>query len=205
MSYSGKDLDDYSSKIYGKDSYELFGEYAIYHSLSVRPGIKLITRGQHIKEDGFSYKLDAKYAEFTLPLAFTFQTSLVQPYLLGGPVFGIARGGYISYSMDGKSYETKINKSNLSSYAFGVFLGAGLKYPLSIKEFAIIPGLEAGYHLGFSNTFGKKELSEEANAINTDSPDIGGYNISGSRNNRGFELGVTLSIPLSNFKKGTSL
>ncbi len=202
MSYSDKDLDDYSSKIYGKGSYELFGEYALFSSLSVRPGIKFITRGQHIKEDGFSYKLDAKYAEFTLPLVFTFQTSSVQPYLLGGPMFGIAWGGNVSYDFNGKSYKIKINESNLRSYAFGVYLGAGLKYPLSIKEFAIVPGFEAGYHLGSSNTFNSKELSGKANALNAEGPDISGYDISGSRKNRGLELGITLSIPLSNFKKG---
>jgi len=197
MSYSDKDLDGYSSEIYWKGLFEIFGEYMIIPSLSVRPGVKFLTRGQHI-EEGFSYEFDAKYTEITLPVAYTFQVSAVQPYLLGGPVLGIARGGDVRYwpEYGNVSYKTKISKSSLSSYAFGLYLGAGVKYPVSIKEFTVIPGFEIGYHLGISNTYGDKEISKEADALNAYL-----YDISGERSNRGLELGITLAIPLGNFKK----
>jgi OOP family OmpA-OmpF porin len=68
---------------------------------------------------------------------------------------------------------------------------------LSINEFfSIVPGFEAGYHLGLTNTYSNKELSKEAEALNALS-----YNISGTRKHRGFECGITISIPLANFKK----
>ncbi len=165
----------------------------------MRPGLKFLTRGQHIDESGFTYKFDAKYTEITLPVAWTFQAinNNMYPYVLGGPVLGIARGGEIRYSTDSETtYKTKISKSSLSSYAFGLYLGTGVKYPMLIKEYYIIPGFEIGYHLGLSNTYGDEELSEKAGALNAYS-----YDISGSRYNRGFEFGITLSVPLGNFKK----
>jgi len=199
MSYSDKDLNNYSSSYYGKVLFELLGEYMIIPSLSVRPGLKLITRGQHIKESWFDYEFDAKYIDLNLPIAVTFQTfENVYPYILAGPVVGLAYGGNIRYRENGYPYETKINKSNLKHYSSGLYLGAGVKYSLSIKEFIIIPGFEAGYHLGFTNTYSDKE--RYGTAIN----ELDGYKINkidGNRKHRGLELGVTLSIPLGNFKK----
>jgi len=199
MSYSNKDLNAYSSSFYRKGAFELFGEYMIIPSLSIRPGLKYITRGQHIDESWFDYDFDANYIDLNLPIAYTFQAfKSVYPYVLAGPVFGIAYGGDIYYRKNGDttSYETKINKSNLRHYSFGLYLGAGVKYSLSIKEFIVVPGFESGYHLGLTNTYSNKELHGKAEALN-----IYNYNINGSRKHRDFELGVTLSIPLENFKK----
>ncbi len=211
MSYSDEGLDAYSSSVYANSFFELFGEYMLTPSLSLRPGFKFLTRGQHIDEAGFTYEFDAKYTEITVPVAYTFGAikKKVYPYVLGGPVFGIARGGDIYYRRDyeiGQPYKTDVSESSLSSFSFGLYLGAGAKYPLAINKFNIgkytvnkffiIPGLEIGYHLGLTNTYGDKELSEDATALNALY-----YNISGSRRNRGFEWGVTLAVPLGNFKR----
>ena len=194
-------LDAYSSSVYEKGTLELFGEYMIIHSLSIRPGLKFITRGQYINESGFTYEFNANYIDLNLPIAYTFQAfKSVYPYVLAGPVLGVALGGDIRYEEDGDiSYKTKINKSNLRPYSIGLYLGAGVKYSLSIKEFIVVPGFEAGYHLGLTNTYSKKELHGTAEALNASN-----YKIDGSREHRGLELGVTLSIPLGNFKKSKS-
>jgi OOP family OmpA-OmpF porin len=200
MSYSNEKLDNYSSSVYANALFELFGEYAINSSFSVRPGFKFITRGQHIAESGFDYEFNAKYTELTLPVAYTFQAvgnANLYPYLLGGPVVGFARGGNINYSQNGDTSKLGINKGNLSSYSFGLYVGTGIKYSLLVNEFfSIVPGFEAGYHLGLTDTYSDKELSKKAEALNTFS-----YNISGTRKHRGFECGITISIPLANFKR----
>jgi len=199
MAYSNEGIDDYSSSIYANGLFEIFGEYNIISPLSVRPGIKFTTRGQHIDESGFSYEFNSKYIELAVPVAYTFQPIKdISPYLLCGPVLGFVRGGDIRYGEGEEiSYETKINENNSSSYAFGLHFGAGLKYPLPVMEkFLAVLGFEIGYHLGLTDTYSDKELDETANALNAYY-----YSIEGTRKNRGFELGITISIPLVNFKK----
>jgi len=201
MSYSDDGLDDYSSSVYANGLFELFGEYAITSSLSARFGLKFITRGQHIEESRFEYDFDANYTELTFPVVYTFQAVNIKninlyPYLFGGPVLGFARGGDISYYYYGRAYNIEINKGNLSSFSFGLYLGTGVKYPMSIKEFPIVAGFEAGYHLGLSDTYGDKELSGKSDALNTYY-----YDISGTRKHRGFEFGITISVPMEIFKK----
>lgn len=200
MAYSNSGLDKYSSSFYGKGSFELFGEYYIMSSLSVRPGLKFATRGQHIDESDFEYELNAEYVELTVPVSYTFPSiKNIYPYVLGGPVLGLAQGGNIHYKQDGmeEAYGAKINKSNLSSTAFGLYFGAGAKYPLINREISLITvGLEIGYHFGLTDTYSSKEKDEKANAVNADN-----YIVDGSRKHRGLELGITLSVPLAKFRK----
>jgi len=199
MAYSDEWLDVYQSSVYATGLFELFGEYAIINSLSFRPGFKYITRGQHINIYSFNYEFNAKYIELTLPLAYTFQTTNnISPYVLVGPVLGLVCGGDIQLREgDGRTYKTKLNKSNTGTSSFGLYLGEGLKYNLLIKErFLMVLGVEAGYHLGLSDKYSDKEHDNTAKALNYDL-----YEINGSRTHRGFELGLTFAIPLSNFKK----
>jgi len=186
MGYSNEKLDSYSSSIYSNSLFEIFGEYAFTSSLSLRPGFKFTTRGQHIKESGLKYELDAKYTELTVPVVYSFEaigsTGLL-PYVLGGPALGFARGGSISIAAGSSKTETEINTGNLSSFAFGLYAGAGIKRSFRINEyFTIVPGFEMGYHLGLTDTYGEKD------------------DVDGTRKHRGFECGVTLSIPLWLFK-----
>jgi len=203
MGYSDEDLDGYSSSVYANGFFELFGEYVIDSSLSVRPGFKFITRGQHIDESRFIYEFDANYTEITLPVVYTFQAINLNdinlyPYVIGGPALGFARGGIIRYDQNGKFFKTKINKGNLSSYSFGLYLGTGLKHSMSIKEIPVVAGFEVGYHLGLTDTYSDKELSEKSDALNAWS-----YKINGTRKHRGLEFGITLAVPMGIFKKLT--
>jgi len=204
MSYSNKGLSEYSSSIYANFLFELFAEYEISSSFSIRPGIKFITRGQHIDESEFTYELDADYTEITLPIIWTFPIFNInntdvnfRPYLFAAPVYSMATGGNISYKeKNGGEAKTKVNEGNFNSDAFGLYFGLGFKYPTSIKKFSIVTGFEAGYHLGLSDTYSNKELNEKSNALNTST-----YKIDGTRKNRGLEFGITLAIPLKNFKR----
>jgi len=196
MTYSDNGLGNYSNSIYTNTLFELFGEYAIIPSLLVRPGVKFITRGQYIDESGVEYEFNAKYTELTLTLAYAFKAVNLYPYLLGGPVLGFARGGNISYSQNNDEYILGVNNGNLNPYAFGLYIGAGVKYPFSSNKFSFIPGFEAGYHLGLTNTYSDKEINGKSNAVNAIS-----YEINGTRKHRGFECGVTISMPISNFKR----
>jgi len=206
MSYSNDAVDAYSSAIYPKVVFELFAEYPLWRSLWTRPGFKYTIRGQHIEEKELTYKLDASYYEINLPVFWMFNDiKNVHPYLLFGPVFGFASSGEVRYDRmsliygQGRSYRVDLNTNNFSSYAIGLFLGLGARYPLKIQDFPIIPGFEVGYHLGLTNTYSDKELKNEVTAINKRA-----YNIVGYRTNRGLEFGGTISIPLELINRKSS-
>jgi len=201
MSYSDEVFDFYQSSVYCNGTAEVFYEYAVrrFPSLWARPGIKIVTRGQHIERPEFTYELDVNHIEINLPMALTFfkDVKSVYPYVICGPVIGFARSGDIYMSSGGanESYAVEVSTSNFSSYAVGLFLGAGVRYPFSIKKSPVVLGFEAGYHLGLTNTYSDNELSGNAIAVNM--PDMPTYSVSGSRKNRGFECGVTFSFPFN--------
>jgi len=203
MSYSDEILNAYRSSVYCNGSAEAFYEYAVprFPSLWARPGMKIVTRGQHIERSEFTYELDVSRIEINLPIALAFfkDVKSVYPYVICSPVIGFARSGDINISGGGadEKYTVEVSASNFSTYDVGLFLGAGVRYPFSIKESPVILGFEAGYHLGLTNTYGDNELSGNAIAVNM--PDIF-EGVSGSRKNRGFEGGVTFSFPISSTK-----
>ncbi len=198
MSYSDGGLGSYPSTVYVKPMFELFGEYKFTPRFSVRPGIKFITRGQHIDQDEFLYRLNADYLELTVPISFTFGSFKgIRPYLLGGPMFGVMSGGMVRYSsVNEGTFQTKTGNGNISSWNFGLYLGGGVNYPVSVKGFSFIPGFEAGYNLGLSDTYSEDEKSGTAATMNA-----GSYKADGTRKTRGIELGITLSIPFGQFNK----
>jgi len=202
MSYSNKVLDAYQSSVYYNGAAEVFYEYSVrrFPSLWARPGMKIVTRGQHIERSEFTYELDVGHIEINLPVALAFfkDVKSAYPYVICGPVIGFARSGDIYYISSGGAYENyavEVSTSNFSSYAIGLFLGAGVRYPFSIKKSPVILGFEAGYHLGLTNTYSDNELSNKAIAVN-----MPVYDVSGSRENRGFEGGVTFSFPFNTTK-----
>ncbi|MDR2591858.1 MAG: tetratricopeptide repeat protein [Chitinispirillales bacterium] len=201
MSYSDNFLDAYKSSVYCNGAAEVFCEYSVrrFPSLWARPGMKIVTRGQHIEGSEFTYELDVGHLEINLPIALAFfkDVKSVYPYVICGPVIGFARSGDIYYMSSGgaESYAVEVSASNFSTYAIGLFLGAGIRYPFSVKKSSVILGIEAGYHLGLTNTYSDNELSGNAIAINKAI-----YEVSGSRKNRGFEGGVTFSFPFSTTK-----
>jgi tetratricopeptide (TPR) repeat protein len=201
MSYSDEVLDGYQSSVYCNGAAEVFYEYTVrrFPSLWARPGMKFVTRGQHIEKPEFSYELDVSHVEINLPVALALfkDVKSVYPYVICGPVIGFALSGDIYYKVGGgnERYAVEANTSNFNPYAVGLFFGAGIRYPFSIKESHVILGFEAGYHLGLTNTYSDNELSNKAIAVN-----MPVYDVSGSRKNRGFEGGVTFSFPFSTTK-----
>jgi OOP family OmpA-OmpF porin len=197
MSYSEGVFDDYSSKVYIKPQLEIFGQYEFTPRLSIRPGIKFITRGEHIDEADFLYRLNADYTELTIPIVYTFGTFKgFRPYLIDGIEFGILRGGVVRYSSASEgTYQTGVGKGSMSSFNFGLYLGGGVNYPLTVKGISIVPGFEAGYHFGLTDTYSQAEKDGSATTINASS-----YKASGTRKTRGIELGLTLSVPLGQWR-----
>ncbi len=110
------------------------------------------------------------------------------------PNVGFALGGRINYFNNIDMYETTLSESNFSSVDFGLFFGVGTQVELDINTWKLYVGVEAGYNLGFLNTFSVMEQSGNANIINGIFVDV-----NGTRKNNGAEMSFSVGFPLSNF------
>ena len=195
LSYSNSGLNAYKSELYTTTMWGIFAEIPLnkQNTFSIRPGVNFITRGQHIKDQGIVYEMDAQYTDIYLPFIYTFRNQSVSPFIALAPVFGFATGGEIWLD----DWKVKVSDGNLNPTHFGVYAGAGVKYPVysNGKEIASL-GLEGGYFLGLSDTYSEKEKNTESRALN-----INFYEIDGTRKHTGWQVQVSVAIPLSVFQK----
>lgn len=149
------------------------------------------------------YKAKVNYLEARLPIAVAIPaTKWLKPYVFAAPSFGLALdtvGPMVStieqYSLDNpQSFDDQVgvSKSNMAPYDFGVLAGAGLRFLIDFKSFALVVKAEGGYHLGFFDTYSEQEHYNQANAQN-----VNAYNVKGNRLNRGIEAAITIALPLS--------
>jgi len=196
MKYSDPALREYRSSLYPTGLlFGFFSEIGLNeaNTFSIRPEMTFISRGQKINDADVFYKFKAKYTDFFLPVVYTYRgLEKVQPFVAAGPVIGFARGGKIELD----DYKTKVTKAAVKSTDFGIYLGAGAKYPIAIKEIPVVLGAELGYYIGLTDTYSSKEQSNKANALNTKF-----YDIDGKRRHRGVQFAVSAAVPLSVFEK----
>lgn len=197
LHYSHEMFDIYTHKGYLRNMFGMFMTYRIGNHFAIRPEVDYVERGVVLKYKDINYKLDARYCDLRCPVIVFFAPhSAVNPYLFVAPEFCIVGGGEIFYksNLTGKM-DTELSEGNIRSYDFGVLAGAGLEVPIRIRRFRFSVAMEAGYNLGLLNTFSDDELDGDAVVLN---PTPYTYTPEGSRNNRGIEASVTVSLPLSN-------
>lgn len=149
------------------------------------------------------YKAKVNYLEARLPISVAIPaTKWLKPYVFVAPSFALALdtvGPMVStieqYSLDNpQSFadQVAVTNSNMAPYDFGLLAGAGLRFLINFKSFALVVKAEGGYHLGFLDTYSEQEHQNQANAQN-----VNAYNIKGNRLNRGIEAAITIALPLS--------
>ena len=149
-----------------------------------------------------SYSLKSGYADFRVPLLYKFTTASVwKPYVFAAPVVGLSRGGNINmdeqlYCGNDHSYELELTKANMAAAYFAVAVGAGVRYPIPVMGHDFYLGLEAGYEYGITDTYSKMEKAGESTSLNSES----GAPI-GARKFSGMEIRLSVSVPLSIFKR----
>ncbi len=199
MNYSHKMFNIYTHKDYWQNGFGFFITHRVSSYFAIRPEIDFIGRGAMLKFEDINYKMDAKYVDLRLPLIVSFAPhSAVNPYLFVAPELCIVREGEITFKSDhtGK-LTTDLAEGNIRPYDIGVCGGLGLEIPIRIGEFRFSIAGEAGYSLGLLNTFSEEELDGDAIVLN---PSAYTFTPEGSRNNRGIEAAVTITLPLSNFR-----
>ena len=149
------------------------------------------------------YQAKVNYLEARLPISVAIPaTSWLKPYVFAAPSFSLALdtvGPMIStieqYSFDSpQSFNQKVavDSSNMAPFDYGLTVGAGLRFLVDFKVFAMVVKVEGGYHMGLRDTYSEKEHTDQVQAVN-----VNAYNINGSRLNRGIEAAITIALPLN--------
>ena len=197
MNYSHKMYDIYKHKDNWQNQFGFFMKSNVGDHFAIRPELTFINRGTRLKFEDISYKIEAKYFDFRLPLMVSFAPhGAVNPYLFIAPELCVVREGEITFnSLQTDKIATDLSLSNIRTYDVAVMAGLGLEVPIHIGQFRFSIAAEAGYSLGLLNTFADDELDGDALVLN---PSPYTYTPDGIRTNRGIEAAVVLNLPLSN-------
>lgn len=199
LNYSSGLYDIYTHKDHWQNQYGFFLNCQVSKHFSIRPEIDYIGRGVSLKYEDITYKMDAKYVDLRLPFILSFApNSIINPYIFVAPEFCLARDGVITYmsNQTGK-ISSDISDANLSQYDVAVIGGFGIEFPINIGHFHMSLAAEGGYSIGLFDTFSKDEINCESTLLNS-SPYI--LPPESSRNNKGIEVVVSISIPFSSFE-----
>jgi outer membrane protein OmpA-like peptidoglycan-associated protein len=189
FSYSSANIQEYSKSILGRGAIGVMFETDYKYNLSFRPEFLYIGKGEKINDLGISYKMKSKYYDLRIPVLYTYKHwKNFYPYVLLGPTISFAKGGNIE--LDGIS--TAVTKANLASVDFGFFAGLGVKYPFVINNIPLLFSGEIAYNKGLVDTYGTQEKNNSAIVLNKNPGTI-----DGTRKNKGVEITVSVSIPLS--------
>ena len=222
MSFSDIDEDlfpENNNRGSGVFSVFALGEFGRNGNFAIRPQVSFLTRGGKLtdignvdgayEEAGISdiyYSLRSRYVDIRVPLIYQFgkSTSKVRPYAFVAPVLGFATAGDIKLIAEGDDgsvagYKTDLSDANMASTYFAGQVGLGVKFAIPVASDQVWLGVEASYEFGFTDTYGSKEKDSEANDLaNLYDHD---YRLEGTRKLSGFEIGATLAVPFSIFKK----
>lgn len=199
MKYTHEMFNIYNHQNLWQNSFGFFVTNRITNYFTIRPEVDFIGRGTSLKFDDISYKLDVKYLDLRLPIIiFLTPHFAVNPYLFVVPEFCIVRKGEITYNSNKTGViNTNLAKGNIHPYDVCVMGGLGLEIPIKIHRFRFLIAAEAGYSLGLLDTFSDDELEGNAIVLN---PSIFNFTPKSSRNNKGIEAAITISLPLSNLR-----
>jgi len=179
--------------------------------LYIAPEIDLVGRGDRrlyhsdTWNTDVSYQVKVNYLEARLPVSVAFPvSSWLKPYFFAAPSFGLALPtfadkGVLSSGITHTDLGTPshfadtiaISASNMAAYDFGLMAGAGLRFTFTFSRFSLVLKMEAGYHLGYKDTYSEAEHNDHVPAVN-----VNAYNINGKRLNSGLEAAFTIALPL---------
>lgn len=188
--------------------FAVFAEYSVNSNFALRPELTFLNRGGRMAFNRVGavkngrYALKSGYVDFRSPVIYRFNAaSAWKPYVYAAPIIGLSTGGNVElyeqlYCGDERSYSLKLTNANMASAYFAVAAGIGVRYPVSVLGNDFYLGLEAGYEYGITDTYSKKEKTGESLSVNS----VSAAQI-GSRNFSGIEIRLSVSVPLSIFKR----
>lgn len=169
--------------------------------LSLVPEVGYVGRGGLLTWEDVSYKQLVHCLDVRLAVRYNFdiKDKGLSPYVVVAPVWNVALGGKVNYCDDlSGNINFKMTDKNIRTHDFGLFAGAGIEFPLTIKETKLNISAEAGYCWGFMNSFTEAEQNAMGNVLNRyyDS-----HPAAGKRLARGLEISISIGMPFGKREK----
>ena len=173
--------------------------------LSLVPEVGYVGRGGLLTWEDVSYKQLVHCLDVRLAIRYNFdiKDKGLSPYVVVAPVWNVALGGKADYSDDlSGDINFKMTDKNMRTHDFGLFAGAGIEFPVTIKETKLNISAEAGYCWGFMNSFTEAEQNATGNVLNQyyDS-----HHSAGKRLARGLEISISIGMPFGKREKQNTI
>lgn len=207
MIYSSPNYDCYTHTLMPNAMLGVFGHFQLGKShFAIRPEISYVRRSDSLYWYDVRYSMRANYLDFRLPITYNivFRNSHFSPYLMIVPQYNMAIGGSIYYRDDfdfPNGDQVDLSKANINQFDGAMMFGLGFDYLIETKTIPMLFSLEAGYNMGFHNTFAPREIIDNPN-VPAGNSSIIHNNFFGkqlwheTRNNRGIEIAMRLALPI---------
>lgn len=207
MIYSYSELDRYQHFLQPQPMVGVFGHFQLGKShFAIRPEVSYVGRADSLNWLDVQYRFKAHYFDLRMPLTYNirFKNSHFSPYLMAVPQVDLAMGGKVSYR-DETDYPTgayaNVTKADINRFDGALLLGIGFDYLIETSGMPVMFSMEAGYNWGFHNTFAPREIKNNPNVIPGTESNIANFFYGcdlwqETRNNRGIEVAVRLSLPI---------
>lgn len=207
--YSDKNISDLPVDMILRSNVGVFMEVPIGNFFSISPELLVAYKGFKTsylygnQPYNVVYEVQSRYLSLRMP--FLFRISFggkhnVQPFFFVSPDFSYLLGGKIKLSQEGlpiPEANTNIGKANMNNIDAGLYFGLGLRCKFRVGNYMMLARLDAGYNVGFINTFSNMEIDETSMPLN-----VNAYNNTGTRLNRALEVNIHISVPIRIRKPG---
>lgn len=170
-------------------------------NFAIRPEVSYIGRANKLTWLDVNYRMKADYVDFRLPITYNikFKNKYFAPYLMVAPQYDMAIGGEITYVDDFQKANVDITEADIQRFDGAVLFGIGFDYLIRTSGIPVLFSFEAGYNMGFHNTFADREILDNPTI---DDPSVianpfhGAELWQGTRKNRGIEVAMRLALPI---------
>lgn len=163
--------------------------------LSLVPEIGYVTRRAFLEWEDVKYRQRVHSLDIRLGVRYNFDIygTPFSPYVVAGPVWGIALGGRVDYYDDvSGNIRMQMSSRNMRTHDVGMLCGAGFDYPFFIEDVEFNVSAEIGYTWEFVNSFTQSERDASGNVLNRY---YDTHANEGKRLTRGLEFSVRIGMP----------
>ena len=166
---SAECYDEYDHVWAARPAGSVWMHYRTPFGLGLRPEVAYIGRGTRLQWADVDYTMTVHTLNIRLGITWNFKlkNTKFSPYLIAAPSWLIALGGKVTYkALDVEEVEMPLTTASVAKQDVRLFAGAGFEMPIAAGNTAVILALEAGYAMGFLETFTALEHSGELTVLN---------------------------------------
>lgn len=125
-----------------------FADIGVSRIVSIRPGLRYVTKGFTLTGNGFTLNEKMNYLEMPLLIKASIPLKHVRPYFVAGPSLGINLSASQEISANGQVVQTDDVSASWETIDFGLYFGSGFDFHVA-DNIDVFSGF--GYTLGLTN------------------------------------------------------